>query len=200
MDAYIQLLSWHVVLAMLSGVLSMAAMVPYVRDVLRGGETKPNAVSFGLWTVLQGIALAAQIQSGASWSVVVVFFVTLNTLIITVLALSGFGYRAYGKIDALSFVLAIVAIVGWFKTGDPVLAIWFTIIADFFASVPTVVKTARDPRSEQSMAWGLVTAAAILGGLSTDRMDAANVAFPAYLVLMNGTIFCLSYFGRKHSR
>lgn len=192
-------LNWHGVTAVLSGVFAVVAMVPYIRDILRGGETKPNAVSFFLWTVLQAIALVAQIKAGASWSIVIVFFVTMNTAIITVLALIGYGYQKYGKIDLFCFVLAVVAIVGWQVTGNPVAAITLTIVADLFSSFPTVAKTYREPRSEQLTGWGLITVASILGVLSTDRLDMANLAFPMYLVLGNGTIFSLAYFGRRRS-
>jgi hypothetical protein len=129
----------------------------------------------------------------------VVFFVTLNTLIITILALIGYGYRAYSKIDALSFVLAVAAIAGWQMTGDPIIAIWLAITADFFASVPTVVKTYREPQTEHAGAWGLVTIATLLGALSTEKIDIANLAMPVYLTVMNGSIFLFAYFGRKKS-
>lgn len=196
MDAYSQFLNWHVVAAILSGIFAVAAWVLYFRDIL-WGSTRPNAVSFSLWTVLQVIALAAQVDSGASWSVVFMIFVTLGTLSITVLALCGYGYRKYGRIDALSLVLAVAAIVGWQVTGNPLLAIWLAIAADFFASVPTVVKTAREPYSEELKAWGLITVAAIFGAISTERLDVANLAMPVYLIGINGLIFSLAYFGRR---
>ena len=197
MSAYSQLLNWHVAAAALSGVLAVVAMTFYICGILRGGETRPNAVSFFLWTVLQAIALVAQIRAGASLSVVLMFLITLDTAIITVLALVGYGYRKYGKIDLFCFVLAVVTIVLWQVTGNPVLAIVLAIVGDFFASFPTTVKTYREPRSEHLTAWALITAAPVFSVLSADRLDVANLAFPVYLVVMNGTIFSLAYFGRK---
>ena len=191
-----QLLNWHVVAAALSGAFAFLAEFLYIRDIIRGGETKPNAVSFFLWTVLQTIALVAQIKAGASLSIVLITCVTLSTAVITVLALVGYGYRKYGKIDLSCLVLAVAAIVLWQITGRPVLAIVLAIIGDFFASLPTVAKTYREPRSEHLTAWALITVASVLGVLSADP-DAANLAFPVYLVAMNGAIFSLAYFGRK---
>lgn len=191
------IVSWYVVAATLSGVFSVAAGVIYIKDILQGGETKPNAISFFLWTVLQAIALFAQIKSGATLSVVIVIFVTLNTAVVTALALTGYGYREYGKVDFFCLVLAIAAIVGWQVTGNPVLAIGFAIVGDVFAFVPTAVKTYKEPRSEHVPAWALITVASVLGVLSTDRWDTTNLAFPLYLVVSNGTIFSLAYFDRK---
>src|SRR3989344_10830 len=200
MSAYRQLLNWQIVTAALSGVFAVAGGVFYIKDILQGGETKPNAVSFFLWTVLQAIALIAQIEAGASLSVVLMFFVTINTAIVTVLAVVGYGYQKYGKVDFLCFISAVAAIALWQVTGNPVLAIILAIVGDFLAALPTIVKTYREPRSEHLTAWAFVTAASALGVLSTDRLDAANLAFPLYLVVGNGSIFALAYFGRKKKR
>jgi hypothetical protein len=197
MGAFSQLLDWHVATAVLSGALSVAAGWVYIKDILQGGETKPNAVSFFLWTVLQAIALAAQFKEGASWSIVIVIAVTLNTGAVTILALIGYGYRKYGKTELYCSILAVAAIVGWKVTGNPILAIFFAIAGDLFAFVPTVVKTYREPRTEHWPAWGIVTAASVLGVLSSDQLDMANLAFPVYLLVSNGAIFSLAYFGRN---
>jgi hypothetical protein len=189
--------SWHVATAALSGVLSVISGWIYIKDILKGGETKPNAVSFFLWTVLQAIALVAQFKEGASLSVVIVIMVTLNTAVVTILALVGYGYKKYGKADFYCALLAVAAIVGWQVTGNPVLAICFAIAGDLFAAVPTMIKTKKDPYSEHLPAWGIIVAACVFGVLSTDRLDVANLAFPLYLVMGNGVIFALALFGRK---
>lgn len=190
------MINWYIVLAVLSAIFEIVSLVPYLRSIVRG-ETRPNAVSFTLWSVLQAIAFVAQVQAGASWSVVVVGMLTVSTTIITILALSGYGYRKYGIFDAGCFVFAILAIVGWQMTNNPVLAIVLAIVGDLFASVPTVVKTYREPQTEHAGAWGLVTIATLFGALSTEKIDVANLAMPIYLTVMNGTIFLFAYFGRK---
>lgn len=190
------LLNGHVVAAALSGVFSVAAGIIYIKDILQGGGTKPNAVSFFLWTLLQEIAVIAQIEKGASLSLVIMCFVTFNTFVVTMLAVdSRYGYRKYGKTELFCLIFAVVAIVG--LQVNPLLAIAFAIAGDFFAFVPTAMKTYREPRSEHVPAWALITTASVLGVLSTDRLDVANLAFPLYLVVSNGAIFSLAYFGRK---
>lgn len=186
--------------AALSGVLSITAAFFYIRDIVQTGETKPNAVSFFLWTVLGVIAVVAQFKAGASWSIVIVIGATMNTLIITVIALIGYGYRAYGKVDLYCFVLAVLAIGLWQLTGNPVVAIAFVIVGDVLASWPTVSKTYREPQSEHVVGWLLITLASALSVISTEILDAANLAYPIYLLLMNGTIFSLAYLGRKVRR
>lgn len=195
MGAYSQLLDWHVATAALSGVLAVASAIFYVVDMLRGGDTKPNAVSYFLWTVLQEIMLVAQIREGASWSAVFVFFATLDTAIITILAVVGYGYRKYGWIDLICFIFAIGAAVALWHS--PVDAIIIAIVGDFVAFCPTIVKTYREPRSEHLTAWALMTISSAFGVASAEILNAANLAFPIYQVVICGFIFCLAYFGRK---
>lgn len=189
-------MNWHIVLAALSVVLEVGSLIPYLRSMARG-DTRPNAVSFGLWTVLQAIAFTAQASAGASWSLIVVGVLTGSTLLITILALTGAGYRKYGLVDWLCLVSAIIAIIAWQVTGDPVAAIVFAIIGDICAVTPTIVKTYREPHTEHAGAWGLITLGTFFGALSTEKIDAANLAFPIYLTVGNGVIFLLAYFGQK---
>jgi hypothetical protein len=179
-------MNYHAVLAALSGVLTVVAMVPYVKDIFMG-TTRPNAISFSLWTVLQVIALSAQLEAGASWSIVVVILVTVNTAIISVIAFTRYGYRKYGKTEGISFALAIVAIAA--LQYNPEFAIVCAIVADLCAAAPTVKKTYLDPQSESANGWGLMTLGFALGTLSTQKWDFANVAMPAYLTLITGLIF-----------
>ena len=200
MSDYGYLLNWHVAAAVLSGVFAVVAMYPYIRDVLRRGETKPNAVSFGLWAVLGIIAVIAQFKAGASWSVVIVILMTANCLIIAALALAGYGYREYGMLDFMCLALAILAIVGWQLTGQPVLAIALSVVADLFAAIPTIVKAYKVPKSEHVLGWLLITIASFFGVMSTEILDAANLLYPVYALLMNGTILSLAFFGRRKAR
>jgi hypothetical protein len=190
-------MEWHIVLAALSGVLGVASVVPYVWDILHG-ETKPNAVTFGLWMVLNVIAAAAQWDAGARWSVIVTAAVAFNCGIVTILVLRGYGVREYGRFDALSLALAVVAIVGW-KTGHPMAGIVCPIIADLCAAAPTVKKVYYHPRSENLSGWAMITVSSLLGALSADHLDFASLAMPVYLTVSSGAIFALAYFRRLKS-
>lgn len=181
--------------ATLAGVLAVWSTYYYIKGMLYGGA-RPNAVSFFLWTVLQAIAFGAQIKKGASWSAVFVFFMALDTAIVTVLTFVGYGYRKYGKTELYCFIFATVAIV-LLLVGDPVFALLFSIVGDIFAFYPTVVKTYREPRSEPLTAWMIGTAASVLGVLSTEVLDTANLAFPVYQVLVHIGIISLAYFRGK---
>ena len=60
-------MNWHELVGIASGVLAFLTVVPYVWDIL-GRITKPNVVTYLVWTLLQSIAIVAQLEAGASWS------------------------------------------------------------------------------------------------------------------------------------
>ena len=195
-----ELLNWHILAAALSGVFAVWSVYPYVRDILReGGETKPNAVSFFLWTVCELIALTAQIKAGWSWSIVIMGFFVFNTTLIFVLSVIGYGYRRYRWLDLGSFLCSVLAIALWQTTDSPSLAIVFSIVADICAAVPTLRKIVEEPRSENFIGWVLILIATFFGILSTEKMDLPNLAFPVYVFLINGLVVWMIYSGRKRA-
>lgn len=178
---------WHLALGIVSGLLATVAIVPYVRDILHG-TTRPNVVSWSLWVVLLAIAALAQFSAGASWSLVLVVGDLIGTAAVLVLCLVGYGYGKYSWLDGLCFALALVAIVLWQITEQPLLAIGLAALADFLASVPTLAKAYRDPKSEEPTQFFIIATAALLGVFSTSIFDPANLAFPLYLFCINAAI------------
>lgn len=187
----------HLIFGILSGVLTVAFVVPYMRDILYG-NTRPNVISWGIWTVLEVIAVFAQISAGASYSLIVLLAVTFNTALITILACVGYGHREYGRTDFICFAFALAALALWYFTGSPTLAIVFTIIADVFAAVPTIVKSYRDPGSEHLPAWSLIAVGSVCGIFASSIFNIANLAYPVYLFLQQAAVVLAILVGRKH--
>jgi hypothetical protein len=193
------LADWHFWAAVLSGAFSVWSVCVYLKDMFRG-ETRPNIVSVSLWTICQIIALVAQWRAGASFSLVLMVLVTFNTLAVLWYALRGYGYREYDWFDLASLLASILAIVLWQATDNPVLAIIFSIAADLFATLPTLKKIGKVPQSEPLLGWFLVAVASVIGSLSSEIRDTANLAFPIYLFLVNGGVFLTIYFARRFAR
>ena len=51
----------------ISGILFILSVVPYVRSILKG-NTKPQRMTWLIWTVLVFIAFFSQLAKGATWS------------------------------------------------------------------------------------------------------------------------------------
>jgi len=67
-----------------SVVLTLAAVLPYLRDILRR-TTKPNLVSWITWTLLTGVATIAELAAGEYVAAIFTGAATLEVLAVVVL-------------------------------------------------------------------------------------------------------------------
>ena len=187
----------YVVLGLLSGILQIVSAVPYFRSILRR-ETKPNIVSQSLWTVLQVIAIVAQLQSGWSWSVLILVATTFNTTVFTYLCLKGYGYKEYSWIDYGCFIAAVIALIVWSITDNATLVLIIAIGTSACASIPTIVKVWKHPETENATAWLIMSLASILSILSVSERSLNNLIAPTQYFLESSLIgwvaFLKSYF------
>ncbi len=188
-------MDWHGGLGIVAGLLQVSSIIPYAKDILKG-STRPNVVSFVIWTLIEVVAMVAQFSAGASWSVILLIATTFNTSLVVVLCFMGYGYKKYGLLDKFCFVLAIAAIILWQVTRQPLVAIVLAVLADILASVPTIVKTYHDPHSEMVLPWFMIVVAAVLGIISTTKLNAANLVYPIYLFAMNAIITSVAFWGQ----
>lgn len=189
-------MDWHIIAAVVAGVLGIASVVPYLYDMLKG-TTRPNVVSWGLWFFIQATFVAAQWSSGASYSIVLPLAGVLAVSLVVVLGLFGYGYKKYGLIDVVCFVLVIASIGLWKITNDPTVALWLSIAADFIAAIPTLIKSYKDPASETFLAYFIAILASVATIFSTTLYDFPNLAWPIYIILANSFILSLILLGRK---
>src|SRR4051812_26750201 len=114
-------MNWHVALGVVSGIISMLSVLPYIKDI-RHGTTRPNTVSWALWVLLLLISVLAQWSAAASWSIFFLIGDLVGTASILVLCLVGYGYKQYGTLEWSCLALALIAIVLWKLTHHPVVA------------------------------------------------------------------------------
>lgn len=184
----------YVLLGLASGILQIIAGVPYFRSILRR-ETKPNIVSQFLWTVLSTIAIIAQLQSGWSWSVLILVAVTFNTIVFTSLCLKGYGYKEYGWIDYGCFGAALLALVVWVLTDNALWVLLISIGTSTLASIPTIVKVFKYPDTEDATAWLIMSVACGLSVLSVSDWNLNNLVAPVLLLLESSIIGWVAFFG-----
>jgi len=191
--------SYAVYFGIAAGLLQIAAAVPYLLGILRG-ETKPNIVSQFLWTLLQLIAIAAQLQLGWSWSVLILCATTFNTALFTLLCLKGYGYREYGWIDKFCFLAAILSLGLWGMMDNPLAALVVILITYVLSALPTIIKTLRYPATENATAWLMMSCASILSIASVTERTFANLAFPIDFFLESTLIGLIAFFGQRGYR
>lgn len=163
----------------------------YIRSVLKG-DTKPNKATWLLWALIPMIAVFAALSDGVTWAVLPVF---MSGFIPFLIFLSSFvnknSYWKLGKLDYVCAFFSVLALVLWYITKNPQIAIAFAILADLFAGIPTIIKSIKHPKTESSAPFitGLVNSGSSFFAIKSWTFS--SYGFPIYLLIMN-TILIIS--------
>lgn len=166
----------------------------YLFAVIKG-RVKPNRVTWFLWTVVPLIAFAAELDEGVGLQSLLTLSVGLNPLLIFLASfLNKRSYWELHRFDYLFGGLAATGLVLWRITGEGNLAIFFSILADGLAAVPTIVKSYHHPETESSLIFGLGVVNAAITLLTIDNWNFANYGFPIYILGICALLFALIQF------
>jgi hypothetical protein len=172
-------------LVLVAAAASLVAAFVYIRSMFKG-QTNPNRVTWFMWSVAPFIASAAALSNGVGWAVVPVFISGFCPFL--VFTASFFNKKAYWKLSSFDYVCGVLsglALVLWLVTNDPNLAIVFAIVSDALAAVPTLTKAWRSPETESAWPFIVGVFTPMTSFLVAATWDFAEVAFPAYLIVIN---------------
>lgn len=162
------------------------------------GKAQPNRITWLLWGIFPMVIFVAQRAQGVegvSWASFAAGFTPL-----LVLAASFFNKQAYWKSEPRDYYLMAAAIFGiilWARTDKPNLALVLSLLADMLASLPTLIKSYRHPHSESWIAYAVSALGFGISLLSVQTHTFENVAFVAYLFILNGSLAVLASRNRK---
>ena len=133
---------------------------------------------------------AAQLDDRPGPEVFVTFVLGLGPLIVTAVALC--TDRSASRLTPFTLLCggaALVGIVLWQLTDRPELAIAFWIVADVFATLPTLRKAYADPASEYAPSYLVSVFAALATFGVVEHRDFTAAGFPLYLFLIDAVLF-----------
>ena len=157
----------------------------YIRSMFKG-QTKPNRVTWFMWSIAPFIASAAAVSNGVGLAVIPVFMSGFSPFL--VFTASFFSKKAYWKTSSFDYLcgaLSGIALVLWFLTNNPNLAITFAIGSDALAAVPTLTKAWRSPETESAWPFIIGVFSPMTSFLVATTWGFAEVAFPIYLIVIN---------------
>ena len=174
--------------------IGAAGSVVYLVNTVKG-RVRPNRVSFLLWSIAPLIAFFAQIKQGVGLEALMTF--STGFLPLTVFIGSFVNKQAEWKLTRFDLACGILSLVGlalWMITRVGNVAIFFSIVADGLAAIPTIVKAYRYPDTEIAWPWISTVVGVILTLLTLSTFTFANSGFIMYILAVNTLIFVLVQF------
>jgi hypothetical protein len=149
------------------------------------GNTKPNRVSWALWSIAPLIAFGAELSKGVGLASLMTFMTGFGPLL--VLTASFVNRKSVWKLSRFDFVCGILSLLGlllWAITRQGNVAIIFSIMADALAGTPTIIKSFKEPKTENWPAFFLSAISAVITLLTIKHWTFADVGFPIYILLI----------------
>lgn len=157
----------------------------YIKDILFG-KTKPNKVTWLMWSIAPLIATSAAFSEGIRWAILPTFMAGFGPFVVFIFSfINKDAYWKLGKFDYICGAISLLALVLWGVTNEAWIAIILAILSDGIAAVPALYKTFYNPETENvspyvtGLCSQLTTFAAIM------IWNFSSLAFPIYLIVMN---------------
>ncbi len=176
-------------LGFISAAIALSSYGYYISQIL-AGRVKPHAFSWLVWSLLSGIVFFAQIISGAgagSWvtgttasACVVIFFLALRH-----------GQKNFHRFDWLALIGAILGIIVWQLTSDPVYSVILVTAADFVAFLPTYRVGWQRPHQESAILYSFSALKYIIALFALEKVSLTTALFPSALLCTNGAFVVL---------
>jgi hypothetical protein len=170
-------------LGKLAGFVSLLALIPYIRSILKG-KTKPNRASWFIWAVVSTVLLASYHYSGATTTIWLAATFALIPIIISIFSIK-YGVGGYEKLDIVCLVGAVTGLILWKLTSNPQTALYLNIAMDVLGFLPTIKKSYLQPETENTTAWLIALVANIVNVLALTTWQFKIAFYPIYLLFMN---------------
>lgn len=172
-------------LVIIAAIASLFAITGYIKDTLKG-KTKPNRITWLMWSIAPMIAFSASASQELSWSLLPGFVSGFGPLL--VFLASYLNQKSYWKLKSIDYFcgfLSLLALLLWAITKDINIAIVFSILSDGLAAIPTLLKARSYPESETVTPFIVGMFSGLMGILIADQFIFSVIGFNIYLVIIN---------------
>ena len=177
--------------------LTLAAYIPYLRDILRG-KTKPHIFSWLSGSMGATIAFFLQVLGGAGVGAWPMAAVALACIPIFLLSFK-YGTKDIVQKDVYMIALSLIALAMWLVANEPVISIILLTVSQIMAFVPTIRKTWHDPHSETISFYQISTVRHGLAIVALEQTNILTALYPAAWLVTNALIVAVIFYRRKQS-
>jgi hypothetical protein len=181
--------TWTEAAGLCGGIIVAIASAAYIVDVLRGGS-RPQRVSWAVWSVIGVLGLGASTSGGAGAAAYPAAVYAVAYVVTFLLSLSPRYAKPGGeRYDIPLLVLALVGVLLWRfgpLTDGPAVAL--AIVCDGAALWPTLRGAWHDPSTESRSVWTFESLGNALALAALTHASFAAVAYPVYLLAATASV------------
>ncbi len=178
-----------IIFLIISTVLPLIGPFIYSKAILKGNARPHRTTTLVLLiiNVLTATSLIAQGNNVAVWLAIVS---VIQSVMVFTLSIK-YGMGGWAKTDIACLIIAFIGIVAWQITKQPILALYFSLLADFTGVIPTLIKTYSFPKTEIWSYYLLDTVAGVFNLLALSAWTIEDYSYPLYVVFINLAVVIL---------
>lgn len=139
------------ILGTVSFLIPIIGIIPYIVNIVKK-KTIAHVYTWLIWTILQTIAVVAQIRNGAGFGAAYGLAGILVCSSVVFLSLKN-GFKDIKKFDTFCLILAFISMIIYVGLKNPLLAVIMATLTNFIGFLPTLRKTFVNPKSETMSAY-----------------------------------------------
>jgi hypothetical protein len=153
-------------------------------------QIQPNIVSWSVWSVSSLLSFSAAFSLGSDFLQIFSTFTAGFFPLLTVLSLIIIhkGKFKLSKLDFICIILALVGLVFWKTLGNPIFAYSAGLLADMIGFLPTILKTIKNPKSEDYKIYLIGVGNVIIQLLVLKSFSIYTLGFPIYVLIFNSLV------------
>lgn len=175
---------WRELVGGFAVALSLASMVPYLYSTWKG-TTRPHIFSWAIWGVFNLIGGLAQVVDGGGPGAWVNLAGAGTCWLGAALGYYKGGRRDITRSDGYAAGGAIIGIVPWILTNDPLWSVVIITFIDMLAFYPSFRKGWHKPHEDMTLVYIASAVKHALGIAALTNFSVTTVLFSASLVLTN---------------
>ena len=180
----------------ISVVLPLIGTSAYIYEILYK-DVRPNIVTWGVWFLISLVSTVSLYFQQSNAAVYFAAIMALQPASILLLSLKKHGITKWILVDKIALILALLGIIAWIVTNNPLLALLFSIFADFSGLVPTLVKAYTNPFEESYIFFLLDSIASIANLIAVGSLFVSDAIYPAYLFMANVAVVIIIVIRRR---
>lgn len=180
----------------LSTVISLSAYFVGIRFIFKG-SFRPQRTTWFLMAVISALFVATLLAQGDRNAVWLASAIFVGNFLIFLLSIKN-GIGGKSKSDMVVLLMVVISLLVWYITKNPLLALVMSIIADFIAFLPTMIKSWFLPWTEEWMFYVFGIVSSFLNLLSLSVFNFEKSIFLIYFLLSNIALVLIIVLRRKY--
>jgi hypothetical protein len=160
----------------------------------------PHVFSWFVWGLLTSVVLVAQVVAGAGPSAWITGLMAAACFLVAIVGFFKNGTKYITTSDWVSFIGALLAVVLWLVTSNPLAAVIVATVADMLGYIPTYRKAYVKPFEESAGGFALASSRSVFALLALSSFNLTTVIHPLFVLIGDAIAALLIHIRQRQLR